>query len=153
MTSPEKSKPTIFQVLQAIDDGSSFFDDLSDEDLKSYQPYVLTRWMAGSNNANIVLFLNEMQNVYNNSLHRHKRLLFRLLQTTRGSSIRPKWIAPPKKTKAESLSASVVQESVGCSKREAQQLLVNLSPETILAEAERLGWQKDDIKKLKQELT
>lgn len=146
------SKPTIFQILGAVESGSSLFDDMSDEDLKGIHPYVLTRWLAGSNNAAMVLYINQVANVHNNGLHKHKRLLLRLLQTTRGSGIKAKWIAPPAKTKRETSAVKVIQESLGCSKREAATYLGSVSSQTIIEEAERLGWQKDELKKLKQEL-
>lgn len=151
MTSP--SKPTIFQILSYINNGSSYFDELSDADLKDLHPYVLTRWLAGSNDPSMVLYVNEVCNAANNGLSKHKRLLLRLLQTTRGASSRPQWIAPPKRgSKGGSLSIQVVQESLGCSKREASLHLATLSSDIIVAEAERLGWQKEELKKLKQEL-
>lgn len=148
----QTGNPSIFQVLSAIDKGTSLFDDMTDEDLKGYHPYVLTRWLAGSNNPSMIVYLNELVNVHNNGLHKHKRLLFRLMQTTRGSNVRAKWMAPPAKTKRESIAVKVIQESLSCSKREAASYLDSLSAETILDEAERLGWQKDELKKLKQEL-
>lgn len=150
--STSNAKTPIFQVLSAINEGSSFFDDRSDEDLKTLHPYVLTRWLAGSNAAPMIAYLNDTQNVYNASLYKHKRLLFRLLQTTRGTNIRAKWMAPPGKTKQDNQSVKVIQESLQCSKREALLYLESVDADTIVAEAERLGWQKDEIKKLKQEL-
>lgn len=146
------NKPSIFQVIKAINEGSSLFDELSDDDLKGFHPYVLTRWLAGSNNPSIILYLNELANVHNAGLYKQKRLLFRLLQTTRGANVQAKWIAPPAKTKRETSAVKVIQESLQCSKREAATYLDSLAAETIIAEAERLGWQKDELKKLKQEL-
>lgn len=152
MTSQNQSKPTIFQILGAINDGSDLFDRMSDDDLKSVHPYVLTRWLAGSNNPAMINYVNELVNVHNNGLYKHKRLLFRLMQTARGSNIKAKWMAPPSKTKRETSALKVVQESLQCSAREAAEYIGSLSSETIIEEAERLGWQKDEIKKLKQEL-
>ena len=151
MTSP--SKPTIFQILGYINNGSSYFEDLPDDQLKDLHPYVLTRWLAGSNDPSMVLYVNEVCNGPNNGLSKHKRLLLRLLQTTRGASARPQWIAPPKRgSKGGSLTIQVIQESLGCSKREAALHVEGLSTETIVAEAERLGWQKEEMKKLNLEL-
>ncbi len=151
MTSP--SKPTIFQILGHINSGSSYFEDLPDDQLKDLHPYVLTRWLAGSNDPSMVLYVNEVCNGPNNGLFKHKRLLLRLLQTTRGAKTKPAWIAPPKKgSKGGSLTLQLIQESVGCSKREAALHVGTLSADVIYAEAERLGWQKDELKKLKQEL-
>lgn len=147
-----QSKPSIFQVLSAINDRSALFDDMSDDDIKTIHPYVLTRWLAGSNNDNMVLFLNELQNVHNNGLYKHKRFLLRLLQTTGGSNVRAKWMAPPKKTKQSNAAVRVVQEALECSSREAAVYIESLTPDVILAQAEDLGWQKDELKKLKQEL-
>lgn len=125
---------------------------MSDEDLKGYHPYVLTRWLAGSNDPAMILYLNELVNVHNAGLYKHKRLAFRLMQTTRGWNGRAKWMAPPQKTKRETSAVKVIQESLECSAREAATYLGTLSAEVIISEAERLGWQKDELKKLKQEL-
>lgn len=151
MTSP--SKPTIFQILGYINNGSTYFDELPDAELKDLHPYVLTRWLAGSNDPSMVLYVNEVCNGPNNALSKHKRLLLRLLQTTRGASTRPAWIAPPKRgSKGGSLTLQVISESLGCSKREAALHAPTIDKETIVAEAERLGWQKEELKKLNLEL-
>lgn len=144
---------SIFDILGAFGRGPrNMFDEMTDDDLKSIHPYVLLRWLAGSNDPALIVWLNATANVSNNSQHRHKRLNLSIMQTVRGLGVRPKWIAPPARSKKSSRAITVIKESLLCSTRDAEAHLSVIDAQTVIEEAQRLGWQPDDIKKLTQEL-
>jgi len=148
-------KLEIFDVLNHLSKkNTQFFDNLSDVELKSIQPYVLTRWLSGSNNPFQLLLLNEIANPYVFSLQHHKNLTIKLLLScTSGKTQRYQWIGLAKKSsQSMPLSCNVIKQYFGYSMKEAKQALPLLSSEDIMQFATDLGMQKDEVAKLKVEL-
>lgn len=145
----------IFDVLNHLSKKNiKFFDDLSEEDLKAIQPYVLIRWLSGSSNPIQVLLLNEIANQYVFSLQQHKPLLIKLLLScTSGNTQRYQWSSMAKNANGSFPAAcGVVKQYFGYSTKEAKQALPLLTNDDIMQFAGDIGLQKEDVVKLRTEL-
>lgn len=151
-----KYKFDIFQILERFSvKDIEYFNNLSDEDLKSIQPLVIMRWMSGTNSAMQVYFLNELVNPFVFSLgNKHKRLLIELLLVCgSGKRTRFQWNkAASKKTAAAPKSIGVIKEYFGYNSRQATEAMPLLSNEDIMAYAEYLGRQPDELKIISKEI-
>lgn len=144
----------IFKVLDHISTrNQAFFDKLSDDDLKDIHPLVLMRWLTGTSDKRQVFFINTLANPYIFSLTKHKRLLLKLLMTScSGKSQRYAWNKQLSKAGASKpISTRVVCEYFGYSKRDADDALKLLQKQDILSMAEDLGYQHEDMLKLRRE--
>lgn len=151
----KKHKIDIFQVLNHISTKDrSFFNQLSDEEKKAFQPLIVMRWLSGTLEARQIFFLNELVNPFVFSTHTHKELLYYLMTTcTSGKPQRYSWNkALSKKSSGTPMSTSIVKDYFGYSTLHAVEALPLLSKDDILDYAEQLGRQKEDIAKIKKEL-
>jgi len=86
------------------------------------------------------------------TLGSHKGLLYQLLVVAAsGTKHRPSWPKPQSKTITLPFTCKVLQEHYKCSIDEAIEYCGVLSGDRIIDMAHDLGWQKDDITKLKKE--
>lgn len=148
-------KLDIFKVLGAADSKQEdFYEKLTDEERKEMQPFLVARWMSGTFNASQVYFLNEFVNPYAFSLTSHKQLLWQLLTVCNaGKSQRYTWNKLPAKRESGKPNAlKVVRQYFGYSSREAIDALDILKREDVISLAEQLGWQPEDITKIRREL-
>lgn len=147
-------KLNIFTLLSRIDQKDrQYIDTLEDQELKEYQPFVVMRWLTGTRDARQVYFTNELVNKYAFDLNQHKKLLYYLqCIAASGQSKRYQWLKPGSKKGDGTLTTSVVKQYFGYSSREAKHFIPLLSNDQILEYAEQLGWQKEEIAKLKKEL-
>ena len=143
----------IFDLLGKLNNPKSgdIYAKLSDNEKKGFAPLVVMRWMSGTSDERQIMMLNEFSNPYIFSLGRHPHLLMQLLQVSSSkTNKRYQWIGiKSKKKNAESIK--VVSEFYGMSTREVRLLNPFPSEEEILLMAESIGWQKDDIAKLRSE--
>jgi len=149
-------KVDIFKVLGNLNkNNSTFYDNLTNEEQKAIQPLVVMRWMSGSSDARQIYFLNELVNPFVFSLTHHKKLLVNLLSICgSGNFKRFKWIkSASKKTSKISISVEVVKRYFNYSTKEAHNASLALSSEVILDFAGQLGYQPDEMKALKKELS
>jgi len=148
-------KLDIFEVLNNINvKKRNYYQSLTEEEQKSLSPYVIMRWLSGTNDARQVYFLNEIVNPYVFALPNHKELLLKLMMIcTSGRKVRYTWIKQAKKkTSGQTKLITLVQEYFGYSQRESADALSLLSNEDLLSYAEQLGYQKPEITALKKEL-
>lgn len=148
-------KLDIFALLAEIDRKNiNYYDTLSDEEQKGFQPFVVMRWLSGTKDSGQVCLLNEITNRYIFNLSNHKGLLYRLLTVcTSGKTKRYAWMkALPRKGGAFPMTISVLCDYYQFSKRYAVDALSVLSDETILEHAEFLGRQAAELTKIKTEL-
>jgi len=141
----------LFAFLIQLSKGDlTAYEKLSPEAQKACAPFVLMRWMTGTSDAAQIVRINTFVNPYAFSLGQNKALLCRLLATTAtGRSSRYRWIKGPG-TKAEKLRLEVIKQFYGCSTREASEYRID--PESIMEMAAELGWDDDELKKLKAEV-
>jgi hypothetical protein len=150
----------IFQVLRKINSKDyEFIRSLSDEDKKAINPYMILRWMFGTSNPATMIWLNELVNPViwgvkkDDAGEEHYNIKMFLLAIcgTGSKSSDFKWI----KTKGEGkypTALQVIREYYGYSTAHAKDALSILDPTAVVDLAEQLGYQPDDIKKLKKEL-
>lgn len=143
----------IWQLLGAIDKKDmTFYSKLTDEQKKAYAPLVAMRWHTGTSDKRQILYNNEFVNRYVFSIGDHKELLYKLqCVASSGTSRRYGWLAAKNTTK-KIKGLDIVMEHQDLTMREAKQVMHMFSPEDIIAMAEDLGHQKDELAKLKKEL-
>lgn len=152
---PVNRKLDMFRVLAAADvKDRSFYENLTDDEAKAFVPFVVARWMSGTSYAGQVYFINELFNPFVFSLGNHKQLLWYLLTVcSSGKKQRYSWNAlPGKKNTSTPNAVRVVKEYFKYSTSDAQRALALLSGVEILGMAGDLGWQADELTKLKKEL-
>lgn len=147
-------KLDLFGLLGAISEKNlTYYEELPDESKKEFQPFVIMRWLTGTHSKRQVYFLNAVVNPFVFDLGQHHKLLMYYLLTlcTSGKQQRYTWTKPPSATKVSKLVLTVICDYFAYTKRQAIDAAKLLSSEDILDYAEQLGWQKEDITKLKKE--
>ena len=110
----KKHKLDIFRVLNHTSRKDiSFFNQLTEEEQKAYQPLVVMRWLTGTTDARQIYFINELVNPFVFSLPNHKQLLYNLMTTcTTGTPQRYYWNKTlSKKTTGTPATISVIRTS------------------------------------------
>lgn len=152
---PAKRNLDIFGVLNNIRKHNiDFFDTLNEQQVKEFQPFVIMRWLAGSTNPNEINLLNEIVNsaVFTFGASDKKLLYYLLSISMIDSSARNKFIKPSQRTTATE-EVKLLQQYYHYSAREAREAAGVLSTDELLELAEDLGYEKDQLKKLKNELS
>ena len=144
----------LFDGLEKLSSGDSkWYDRLSSEDKKSASPFVISRWMTGTTDQAQLIRLNTFVNPYIFSLGHDKALLFKLLAAAAtGKTKRYQWINNPGTKKATKLRLEVIKEYYEVSNREAV-LYTTILAEDILLMAQELGWDREELTKLKKEVS
>lgn len=124
------------------------------DEQKALHPLVLMRWMSGTTDARQIFFLNEAVNPYVFPLAKHPELLIDLMTICApGQFKKYKWHKSlNKRASSTPIAVSIVRTYFEYSQREAQEALPLLSNDDVLDYAEQLGYQKEEITKLKKEL-
>lgn len=147
----ERGAFDLFAGLDRLTAGDmTWYDRLPDDGKKAAAPFVIMRWLAGTSDPAQIVRLNTFVNPYAFSLGQEKGLLFKLLAAA--TTHRPKryyWLKAPGAT-SNRLSLEVVKQYYGWSTREAA--LQPFDPEDLVTMAEELGWDADQLKKLKAEV-
>jgi hypothetical protein len=139
----------IFALLDKMSKKQHAYPQLTDEEQKSVSPLIVMRWLAGCNDQLQLIRLNEMANPFVFSLGQNKELLMALLTEATTGPKRYNWLKTKGSVKS-SLRDEVIMQAFECSQREAR--LMPVCRDEVLAQAELLGWQKDEMTKLKKEL-
>lgn len=148
-------KLDIFRVLDAVNAKDvALFEKLTEDEAKAFVPFVVTRWMSGTSNAGQVYLINEFLNPYVFSLGSHKQLLWYLMTICNvGKKQRYAWNPlPGKKNTSKPTATRVIKEYYNYSTTDAVEVLPMLTREDLLSMAEDLGWQPDEVSKLKKEV-
>lgn len=146
-------KLDIFDLLGKLNDpkAGDIYSKLNDEEKKGFAPLVVMRWASGTSDARQIMLLNEFVNPNVFTLGKHPHLLMMLLQVANSkTNKRYSWLGIKSKKK-NSEALRVVQEFYDMSEREAKLLNPLPTNEELVEMAERLGWDKDEIAKLKKE--
>jgi hypothetical protein len=144
----------IFSILGKLNKGDlTVWDSLSEEERKGFSPLIISRWMSGTNDPLQIILLNEFVNKQIFKLDKdHPELMCKLIACCGTGSKRVVWIGESKKKKSSSMALDVVKEYYDYTTHEALSELPLLSNDDIIELAEELGYQVDEIKKLKKEL-
>lgn len=119
---------------------------------KQLQPFVLMRWMTGTNDAAQIIAINEFVNPYVFSLYQHKELHMQLLAAVApGHFAKYQWIKGTASGNSKPLTLKMLYECYHYSPRQAQDSLALLSGEAALSIAEGLGWQESELAALGKE--
>lgn len=148
-------KLDIFKLIDRLQRKDiNFFSSLSEEEKKGFQPVVVQRWISGTNNSNQIIAINEFLNRYVFSLSKHPELLYYLMTVPfTGKHKRAcKWIASKKISSSFPISEDVIRQTYGYNSKDALESMKLLSNEDILEMAEVLGFQSEQISKLKTEI-
>lgn len=143
----------IFQILGQLNRKQDILAHLSEDEIKQIQPFVIMRWLTGSNNAKQIYFLNELINPQVFALNRHKELVAKLLTVcTFGVSQQYKWIPPVSNNTSFPNISDMLIKAYQCKTSEAKSIISLLSDEDILSIATELGYQQEEMTKIKKEL-
>lgn len=143
----------IFELLNKLNDEScaDVYATLTAEERGGFAPLVTMKWMSGTSDVLELLSLNEFANPIIFSLGKHPHLLMRVLQACAAKKRkRYAWTASKPSVK-NALAEKVVQEALNMSSKEVKKIKLPPANE-ILSMAESIGWQGDEITKLKKEL-
>jgi len=146
-----------FDLFQGLSDLSKrdlqWYRKLPEEDQKSAAPFVIARWMTGTSDQAQLVRLNTFVNPYMFSLGTEKGLLFSLLAAAAtGKSKRYSWLKAPGAKAATKLRLEVIKQFYDVSTREAIGYADTIDAEDIMAMSEELGWDKEELAKLKKEV-
>lgn len=147
-------KLDIFRILNEIDNKNvKFYSSLTDEEQKAFFPVVVVRWLTGTYNKQQVYFINELVNPFVFSLYKHPQLIYYLMTIcTNGKPQRYVWNKTQSKSPTHSLTVKAIQQYFGYNSRDANKAIPLLNPEDIVSMAENLGWQDDELNKMRKEL-
>lgn len=145
----------IFQLLGQIDKNDTLlYSKLTDEQKKGFAPLITMRWMSGTSDPRQIVFLNELVNPFVFTIGDHKELLYKLhcaassKQPRRYAWLSSKATAGAKKDRA----LEIIMQYHNFGVREAKSVRRLVSNEDIILMAEELGFQKDEMAKLKKDL-
>lgn len=143
----------LFAGLSSLSKGNmNWYKSLSPEAQKQAHPYVIARWMVGTSDVAQLIRINTFVNPYLFTLPEEKDLLFKLLAASAtGNTYRYKWMKPPGSSTAK-ISAEVVSRYYDVTLREGELYLFNHDSADVMEMAEALGYDKDELTKLKKEL-
>lgn len=143
----------IFKLFDKINAGDfEFYDKLSAEEKKEFSALIFMRWLSGTSDSCQVVMLNNLVNEFVFNLGKHPALLSKLLvvSTTRRQK-RYQWIKANTKAVKCDERCKILNSRYGLSTREARQMLELLKTEDYLEIAAELGYQKDELEKLRKE--
>jgi hypothetical protein len=147
-------KLDIFRLLGQINDPKSgdIYETLTDDEKKGFAPLVVMRWLSGTKDERQVMALNHFLNPFVFTLAKHPHLLMKLMQTCSSKTGgRNFWLGIKTGSKRNPLTQEVIKSYFSYSSRELNKLTVLPKEDEIVLMAEELGWQKDEISKLKKE--
>ncbi len=152
-TNSVSKKLDVFEVLTAIESKNiKFFDSLSHEQQKAFAPIVVQRWLTGNEDALQVYQVNNSINKYVFVLHKEPKLLYQLMvASASGKKHRNQWIT--KKTIKNNIVTKLVSSWLQCSMKEASTVQDQYTVDDVLEIADNLGWNKEELTKLKKALT
>ena len=147
-------KVDIFNLLDKVSRGDkNVWNSYSPEEQKTISPLIIMRWLSGTSSARQIVYLNVLVNHLVFTLGKHPDLLMKLMACcTDKRPSRYQWIGQKKGESGKKRTIEVIQQFYNYSAREAKTVIHLLSKDDIISKAEALGWEKEEITKLKKEL-
>jgi hypothetical protein len=143
---------TFKKLLPAIDRKDvAFWDSLSEEERKGFTPFTVIQWLSGTDEPAQIYYLNELVNPFIFEFAKdHPELLYDLMVICSTGKKRYTWVK--KKTSLKfPQSVNIIKEYFGYNTVHAKDALDCLSGDDIMGFAEELGYQKEELKKVKKE--
>jgi len=147
-------KVDIFKLLDRLSFGDKeAWASYSEEEQKSISPLIIMRWLSCTTSPGQIRRLNYFVNHLVFPFSKHPELLMKIMACcTDKHKTNYSWLGQKKSGGSKKLSLQVVQAYYNYSSREAVQCLPLLMKEDFIEMAERLGWEKAEIAKLRKEL-
>lgn len=148
-------KTDIFAVMAALDGPRdySLWNKWTADEQSGIAPLIIMRWMTGTSSKKQILMMNEFVNPFVFSLAKHQELMIQLLHLSSDHRVKRYYWQPVKGTSAKNKERDrLLMEYYGWSSRELAQTKIFTDAEELVKMAEDIGWQQDDIAKLKKEL-
>ena len=149
-------KLDIFRTLAAANAGNyDYYASLTPEEQKAFATPVIMRWLSGTDDPSLVMSTDMCLNKFIFKLHKHPELIWKLMVASRmePTNTRYQWMKQQSATTTgKGLVIQVISEYLKYNSLQAQDAMNLLSSDQILLMAEELGWQKEEITKLKKEL-
>jgi len=151
----KNNKIDIFDIGKHISNGDiSYYNDITEEERKTFFPVVVMRWLSGSNDKKHINLLNELVNPLVFNLYKHPELIYKAMVVSfNGCKNRIRWINKKKSGGKYSKSVSIIAKYYSCNDRVALDYLNLLSKDDVIQLAEGLGIDSKDIKDIKRELS
>lgn len=145
-------KVDIFEVLKHIDKKDiTFYEKLTDEQKKSVVPLLTMRWLSGGTALQTQL-ANAIVNPLVFRMYKHPGLLYKLMVAcSDGKERRYSWIKKKSKDKSSPVSAEVIAAYYKCSKKDAIRYKKRLTVDDVIEMADAIGYDKEQIQKIKAE--
>lgn len=142
----------IFEILKRIDGGDyKYIDSLADDDIKKISSFLLLKWMGFSSNKNKVQALALGANQYLFKLHRHPKLMYKLLVASSGGVAEfYQWIKRAEDTVKRPETVKILKDYYNISSDEAHELSILMNFSSMEAIINELG-EWDNIDKVKKE--
>lgn len=144
----------IFDVLKRLNSKNSgdVYASFSETEKKGASPLVIARWMTGTSDERQIMMINEFVNPAIFTLSNHPHLLFQMLQIASSKTNKHfQWLGiKSKKKNVETMKTIAAYYDM--SLREVGLLNPLPTNDEILQMGEELGYQKDEMTKLKAEL-
>jgi len=150
----QERKLDLFKLLDAINKKKiTYYRELSEEEQKEFAPVVIMRWLSGTKDDGQIVFLNEIVNPFVTDLYKHKELLYMLMTVcTDGKFKKYAWKKPKGKLlPSMPLSIEVLKTYYNYNTKEASDVIGIFDVNDIIEHAELLGYEKEDITKIKAE--
>ncbi len=148
-------KLDIFALFDKLNSSKSgnIYASLTDDEKKGFSPLIIMRWLSGTSDERQIILLNEFVNKNVFPLAKHPELLMRLLHAASSKTgKRYQWLGI-KGNKKNSETIRAVGEFLDMSVREVRLLDPFPPNDEVMKMAESLGWQKDELAKLKKEFS
>lgn len=148
------SKLDIFQILDhVVAKDTNWLQNLPEESQKGFVPVVVQKWLrGGTQNQSLHVFgTNELVNPYVFALWQHPILLYKLMCVANGTRCQTKFRYLKPAVESKKLSIQVLVSVYGSSVHKAAEDLALFDRSDIMEMAARLGYQKDEMKKVEEE--
>lgn len=148
----EDIKVDIFKLLHEIDSGNiNFYQSLSEQQQKNISPLVTMRWMSGTKNKNQITLINNLLNPFVYRLSKHKSLLYKLMCiSSTGTQKTYSWVVKASKIKT-TCKIQLLMDTYGISPKSAVDYVDFFDEKDYLDMADKIGYDDDMLKKLKNE--
>ena len=143
----------IFWLLNQLDNRNfDLWDQLTEEQRKEVSPFVILRWLTGTNDPEQLVALGEVASACLFEFGDKKDLLLKLFAAcTVNGSKRYKWVTPKGANKGSSKALQLIALTYRMSLQHATDVRPLFSNDELVALAEAQGWQKDELKELIKE--
>jgi hypothetical protein len=146
-------KLDIFGTLREVDKRNiNYYDNLPPDVQKSFAPVMFMRWYSSGSDMHTKL-MNATMNPLVFKMYKHPGLMYKLMVAcSDGKQRQYSWIKKKTKDKSAPTATAAVKAYYDCSHKDAVRYRKQFSLDDILEIADELGYDKEQVKKIKTEL-